>query len=82
MLDALLEGLVEGAEIPLGLGDGLARERDQDAAEGLGQLPGGGPDERVPFLLGRQVSQDGPDLLGGGRDGAYRIQLLTKRQLR
>jgi len=60
VLDALLEGLVEGAEIPLGLGDGL----------------------------GRQVSQDGPDLLGGGRDvhggrdGAHRIQLLTKRQLR
>jgi hypothetical protein len=31
-LGAPLEGLVEGAEIGLGLGDGLAGERDKDAA--------------------------------------------------
>src|SRR6516225_12146381 len=34
-LGALLEGLVEGAEVGLGLSDDLAGERDQDAAEGL-----------------------------------------------
>ena len=43
MLDALLEGLVEGTEAFLGLGDGLASERDQDAAEGLGLREAGMP---------------------------------------
>jgi hypothetical protein len=34
-LDALLESLVEVPEVGLGLRDGLAPERDQDAAERL-----------------------------------------------
>jgi Pyridine nucleotide-disulphide oxidoreductase len=52
VLDALLEGLVEGPEALLGPGDGLAGERDQDAAEGLGLGETGVPAEPVVIAGG------------------------------
>src|SRR5262249_47878490 len=69
---------------PEGEGTAVSRDHPQGEPRSLGQLPGGGLDERVPLLIGVQVSEDRPDLLRccrdahNGRDGPHPVALLTE----